>query len=106
MFPILEFLGCSRYPDCLTTMPIPPGVKCPKEACGGDIVAKRTKRGKPFFGCSNYFAGDFVSWNKPVAKACESCDSTYLLEKVSRDGIKWLCPSCKAVIAPDENPVS
>jgi len=98
-----EFLGCSRYPDCSTTMPIPSGVKCPKEACGGDIVAKRTKRGKPFFGCSNYPACDFVSWNKPVAKACESCDSTYLLEKVSRDGVKWLCPSCKAVITPDEN---
>ena len=76
-----EFLGCSRYPDCSTTMPIPSGVKCPKENCGGDIVAKRTKRGKPFFGCSNYPACDFVSWNKPVAKACESCDSSYLLEK-------------------------
>jgi DNA topoisomerase-1 len=101
-----EFLGCSRYPDCSSTMPIPSGVKCPKDGCDGDIVAKRTKRGKPFFGCSNYPACDFVSWNKPVARACESCDSSYLLEKVSRDGIKWLCPSCKAVTAPDENSLS
>jgi DNA topoisomerase-1 len=97
-----DFLGCSRYPDCSTTMPLPSGVKCPKEKCGGDIVVKRTKRGKPFFGCSNYPACDFVSWNSPVAKPCESCDSTYLLEKVSRDGIKLVCPACKAVSIPEE----
>ena len=98
-----EFMGCSRYPDCSQTMPLPSGVKCPKENCGGDVVAKRTKRGKPFYGCSNYPACDFVSWNKPVSKACESCDSPYLLEKTSREGVKWLCPSCKAVVSPDEN---
>jgi DNA topoisomerase-1 len=92
-----EFLGCSRYPDCSGTMPIPSGVKCPKENCGGEIVAKRTKKGRTFFGCSNYPNCDFVSWNKPVAEPCESCGSPYLLEKNSRDGTKLICPSCKAV---------
>jgi DNA topoisomerase-1 len=98
-----EFLGCSRYPDCSATMPIPSGIKCPKENCNGDIVTKRTKRGKPFFGCSNYPTCDFVSWNKPVSRPCDSCDSPYLLEKANREGIKWICPTCKAVIAPDES---
>ena len=96
-----EFLGCSRYPDCSTTMPLPTDVKCPKEGCGGDIVAKRTKRGKTFFGCSNYPNCDFVSWQKPVAKQCETCDSPYLLEKVTKDAVRLLCPSCKAVIAAE-----
>ena len=94
-----EFLGCSRYPDCSQTMPLPTGVKCPKQGCGGDVVAKRTKRGKSFFGCSNYPQCDFVSWQKPVARACETCDSTYLLEKVTKDKVSLVCPDCKAVIA-------
>lgn len=96
-----EFLGCSRYPDCSTTMPLPSGVKCPKDSCGGDVVVKRTKKGKPFFGCSNYPNCDFVSWNKPVAKKCETCDSLYLLEKASKDGVKLVCPSCKAVTSAE-----
>ena len=92
-----EFLGCSRYPDCSNTMAIPTGVKCPKEKCGGDIVSKRTKRSKPFYGCAHYPTCDFVTWQKPLNKACETCDSKYLLEKVSKDSVKYICPSCKAV---------
>lgn len=94
-----EFLGCSRYPDCSNTMPIPTDVKCPKPGCGGDIVAKRTKRGKSFYGCSHYPNCDFVSWQKPVAKPCETCDSPYLLEKITKDSTKLVCPNCKAQIA-------
>ncbi len=96
-----EFLGCSRYPDCSSTMPLPTDVKCPKEKCGGDVVAKRTKRGKTFYGCSNYPNCDFVSWQKPVAKPCETCDSPYLLEKVTKDAVRLVCPSCKAVTAAE-----
>jgi DNA topoisomerase-1 len=92
-----EFLGCSRYPDCSNTMAIPTGVKCPKEKCAGDIISKRTKSSKPFYGCSNYPTCDFVTWQKPLNKACETCDSKYLLEKVTKDSIKYICPSCKAV---------
>lgn len=97
-----EFLGCSRYPDCSTTMPLPTDVKCPKTGCGGDVVAKRTKRGKTFFGCSNYPNCDFVSWQKPVSKPCETCDSPYLVEKVTKEAVKLICPSCKAVTAAAE----
>lgn len=96
-----EFLGCSRYPDCATTMPLPTNVKCPKPECGGDVVVKRTKRGKNFYGCSNYPSCDFVSWQKPVPRACETCDSPYLLEKITKDAVKLICPSCKAVIAAE-----
>lgn len=96
-----EFLGCSRYPDCSQTMPLPTGVKCPKKDCGGDIAAKRSKRGKSFYGCSNYPNCDFVSWQKPVARPCETCDSPYLLEKVTKDKTSLVCPDCKAVIAAE-----
>lgn len=97
-----EFLGCSRYPDCSQTMPLPLGIKCPKEGCGGDIVQKRSKRGKVFYGCSRYPECDFVSWQKPINRPCEICESPYLLEKVLKDSTSWLCPSCKAVIDPEE----
>ncbi len=49
-----EFLACSRYPDCKTTSPISLGVDCPKPGCGGFLTEKRSRRGKVFFGCSNY----------------------------------------------------
>ena len=49
-----EFLACSRYPECKTTSPISLGVDCPKPGCGGYLTEKRSRRGKVFFGCSNY----------------------------------------------------
>ena len=49
-----EFLACSRYPECKTTSPISLGVNCPKPGCGGYLTEKRSRRGKVFFGCSNY----------------------------------------------------
>jgi DNA topoisomerase-1 len=66
-----RFMACSRYPECKTTRPIPLGVKCPKD--GGDLTERRSRRGKIFFGCANYPACDFVSWNRPVAERCPEC---------------------------------
>ncbi len=66
-----EFLACSRYPDCKTTSPISLGVACPRPNCGGYLTEKRSKRGKIFFGCSNYAKSkcDFVSWDRPHPEA-------------------------------------
>jgi DNA topoisomerase-1 len=66
-----RFMACSGYPECKTTRPIPLGVKCPKD--GGDLTERRSRRGKIFFGCANYPACDFVSWNRPVAERCPEC---------------------------------
>ena len=67
-----EFLGCSKFPKCRGTRSMPTGVKCPKD--GGDISIRRSKkRGKAFYGCSNYPACDFVIWDKPVAEVCPEC---------------------------------
>src|SRR5262245_7563934 len=67
-----EFLACTRYPECKHTRPIPLGVKCPK--CGdGDLAERRTKRGRSFFGCSNYPNCDFSTWYRPVPETCPEC---------------------------------
>ncbi|HEX4421733.1 MAG TPA: type I DNA topoisomerase, partial [Kofleriaceae bacterium] len=63
-----SFLACTKYPECKTTKPISLGVKCPRPGCGGFIAEKRSRRGKPFYGCSNWAKKqcDFVAWDKPV----------------------------------------
>jgi DNA topoisomerase-1 len=67
-----DFLGCSRFPKCRGTRSMPTGVTCPKD--GGEIAERRSKkRGKAFFGCSNYPNCDFVCWDKPVAEVCPEC---------------------------------
>ena len=70
-----EFLGCAGYPECKTTMPLtkPLDVKCP--TCGeGDVVEKKSRKGKVFYGCSRYPDCTFVSWDKPTNKHCPKCN--------------------------------
>jgi DNA topoisomerase-1 len=67
-----DFLGCSRFPKCRGTRSMPTGVLCPKD--GGEIAERRSKkRGKAFYGCSNYPNCDFVVWDKPVPETCPEC---------------------------------
>ena len=70
-----KFLACPGFPECRNTKPLLQsiGVKCPN--CGGDIVERRSRRGRRFFGCSNYPDCDFVSWDEPVGEKCPQCDS-------------------------------
>jgi DNA topoisomerase I len=89
-----EFLACSRYPDCKTTSPLSLGVDCPK-GCGGYLTEKRSRRGKVFFGCSNYSktACDFVSWDRPLPQPCPNCGAKFVVQKVSRAGTRIRCLS-------------
>lgn len=59
-----RFLACSNYPECKTTKPLITGIKCPND--GGDIIEKKTKKGKVFFSCSNYPQCKFATWNRPA----------------------------------------
>jgi DNA topoisomerase-1 len=98
-----RFLACSSYPECKNTLPVPTGVKCPKEGCGGDIVQKRSKKMKIFYGCSNYPKCDFVSWDKPVNHPCPHCGHAYMVEKFTqKSGAYQFCPSCKHKIAQEK----
>ena len=88
-----EFLACSRYPECKTTSPVSLGVDCPRPGCGGYLTEKRSKRGKVFFGCSNYAKTkcDFVSWDRPMPKPCPSCGAVFVVQKVLRSGARLRC---------------
>jgi len=88
-----EFLACSRYPECKTTKSISLGVKCPE--CGsGDLVARRSRKGKTFYSCSNYPKCKFALWNKPLPGPCPKCGFAILTEKyVKRTGENLIaCP--------------
>ena len=88
-----EFVACSRYPECKTTAPISLGVNCPKPGCGGFITEKRSKRGKAFYGCSNWSKTncDFVLWDKPIPQPCPKCQAPFVVQKVSRAGMRLKC---------------
>ncbi|MBR6700946.1 MAG: type I DNA topoisomerase [Firmicutes bacterium] len=84
-----EFLACGGYPECKNTKPIVKkvDVKCPK--CGKDIIERKSKKGKIFYGCSGYPECDFVAWNKPVDKKCPECGSI-MTEKVLKK-TRYMC---------------
>jgi DNA topoisomerase-1 len=79
-----KFIACSAYPQCKTTRPLALGVKCPQPNCGGDLVQKRTRKGRSFFACSNYPTCEFALWDRPVPKACPTCQAPFLIEKISK----------------------
>ncbi|MGE5926961.1 MAG: type I DNA topoisomerase [Gemmatimonadota bacterium] len=88
-----EFLACTRYPECKGTRSIPLGIKCPKD--GGDLAERRTKKGKSFWGCLNYPACDFSTWNKPVAETCPECGWVGMEQKKTRaEGETRTCMKC------------
>lgn len=79
-----KFLACSKYPDCKNTRPLATGIKCPED--GGDIVERRSKKGKQFWSCSNYPKCKFASWYRPVPKQCPGCGAAFLFEKRDKAG--------------------
>ncbi len=89
-----EFIACSGYPECKNTKPIVKtvGVKCPD--CGKDIIVRRSKKGKVFYGCSGFPKCDRVFWYKPVNRKCPKCGQL-LLERKLR-GKNFVCsnPDC------------
>ena len=84
-----SFAACTGYPECKNTKPLvqSTGVKCPK--CGKEIVVRRSKKGRVFYGCSGYPACDQSYWNKPVNKECPKCGQL-LVEKKGKDS-KYAC---------------
>ena len=68
-----KFLACPGFPECRNTKPYLEkiGVPCPK--CGKDVVLRKTKKGRKYFGCENNPECDFMSWSRPVAEKCPKC---------------------------------
>ncbi len=97
------FLACSGYPRCRQTRPVNLGVDCPEEGCEGFLTARRSQKGRNFFGCSNYPKCRFVVWDTPVDRRCPHCDYPLMVEKQERSGRSALqCPKCKHRIRPAE----
>jgi DNA topoisomerase-1 len=86
-----KFLACSGYPGCKTTRALSVGVKCPAPGCDGDLVQKRTRKGRVFYACSRYPKCEYALWDRPVQKACPSCSAPFLVEKVGKDATTVRC---------------
>jgi len=91
------FYACSGYPECKNTQSVvsnndgqATGVKCPEKECGGDLVQRKSRRGKVFYGCSRFPDCTFAVWDKPVAKECQLCGAKFLLEKSSKKQVAFL----------------
>jgi DNA topoisomerase-1 len=91
-----EFTACSNYPKCKYVKQKTIGMKCP-ECSDGDIIERRSKKGKTFFGCNRYPDCEFVAWNRPVPEKCPDCGGAYLVEKYLKAGPVLQCPNgeCK-----------
>ncbi len=81
-----KFVACSGYPECKTTKPVPLGIVCPQEGCGGQLVERRSRRGKTFYSCANYPKCTFSVWQRPVGEPCPTCGAPFLTERFLRGG--------------------
>jgi len=72
-----EFIACSGYPECKYTRPLGIGVPCPRCKVG-EVVERRSRRGRGFFGCSTYPACTFTSWDRPTDRLCPRCQTSVL----------------------------
>ena len=89
-----DFIACSGYPECKNTKPIIKsiGVKCPN--CGNEIVARKSKKGRLFYGCTGYPKCNMVFWNKPVDKQCPKCGSLLTEKKTKKKELVCSNPNC------------
>ncbi len=99
-----RFIACSGYPDCKNIVKVVNkiGVPCPK--CNGDVIVKNTKRGRQFFGCSNYPNCDFVSWYEPTTEKCPQCGAVLFKKKGKKPKLFCNVEGCGfEKEAPEEN---
>ncbi|UUY70533.1 type I DNA topoisomerase [Staphylococcus warneri] len=89
-----KFMACSNFPDCRNTKAFVKtiGVKCP--TCkDGEVVERKSKKNRIFYGCSNYPECDFISWDKPVGRDCPKCNH-YLVDKKKGRSSQVTCSNC------------
>jgi DNA topoisomerase-1 len=89
-----EFTACSNYPKCKFVKQKTIGVACP-DCSEGQVIERRSKRGKTFYGCNRYPDCKFVAWGKPLAEKCPECSSSYLIEKWLKAGPVAQCPNAE-----------
>lgn len=89
-----KFLACSNFPECRNTKPILKeiGVDCPK-CKEGNVVERKSKKRRVFYGCDRFPECDFISWDKPISRPCPRCESL-LVEKKAKKGTQIQCTNC------------
>lgn len=89
-----KFIACPGYPECKNIKKLihETGAECPK--CGGKVVLKKTKKGRVFYGCSEYPNCDFVSWDEPIQEKCPRCGKTLLKKKGKKPKIYCITEDC------------
>jgi DNA topoisomerase-1 len=89
-----KFMACSNFPDCRNTKPIVKeiGVTCPK-CKEGQIIERKSKKKRLFYGCNRFPECDFISWDKPLPRSCPKCEGL-LVEKKLKKGIQVQCIEC------------
>lgn len=90
-----KFLACSGFPDCRNTKPIVKhiGVKCP--SCkSGEVVERKSKKNRIFYGCTNYPECEFLSWDKPISRPCPKCGELLVEKKRKKQGVNIVCTKC------------
>lgn len=85
-----KFLACPGFPQCRNTKAIveSTGISCPK--CSGELIIRKTKKGRKFYGCNKYPECSFVSWDEPVAEKCPECGSL-MVKKYTKKGLEYRC---------------
>ena len=91
-----KYLSCGNHPKCRHTEPVPTGVSCPAPGCSGELVEKKSRRGRLFYACNRYPECKYAVWNRPIDRACPRCGFPILIEKNKKKGI-W-CPECRKKI--------
>jgi DNA topoisomerase I len=85
-----KFLACPGFPQCRNTKAIveSTGIGCPQ--CAGELIARKTKKGRKFYGCNKYPECNFVSWDEPIAERCPECGSL-MVKKYNKKGSEHKC---------------
>ncbi len=86
------FLACSEFPDCTYTAPVPTGFKCARAGCEGELVERKSKKGRTFYRCTKSPDCEFVMFGAPLKRACPTCGSPYLQESRGRSKV-ISCPN-------------
>lgn len=98
-----KFLACPNFPNCRNTKAIVEKIDVPCPQCGSDIIKRKSKKGKVFYGCEKYPECGFVSWDKPAKEKCPKCGSM-MVHKMSQNGAYTACTKdgCGHVVRPDK----
>lgn len=99
-----KFLACPGFPECSNAKPLLEKINVTCPVCHqGEVVLRRSKKGRTFYGCSNYPDCDFVSWDRPTGERCPKCDSI-MVERNTKKGKLVICSNKECNFEPVKQP--